>query len=285
MRVAPTNGAVAGGLSESVDGLPTLSLTGQTYQVSEPYGPGSSCQEQDRLRQLTAGLAHDYNNLLAVMLCGAGLALNNLEPDHPARPALEIASNAVERAAELTRQLMAYAGLSPPVLSKVNLSVLVRNLVASTRPSLPGGVQIVLNLAADLPLLLADASQIEQLLHALITNAVEAIGDDAEGLVSICACEIENIETSGGGTAVQVEVSDTGCGMDERTRRRIFDPFFSTKFLGRGLGLAAAAGIIRLHSGTIEVHSTPGVGSTFRLCLPALPPDKLGDHRSKCQRS
>jgi signal transduction histidine kinase len=229
-------------------------------------------QEPDQLRQLAAGMAHDYNNLLTSMLCGAGLALKSLAPDHPARPALEIASSAGERAADLTRQLMAYAGINPFEASRVNLPALVGKLVVSLRPSVPDCVQLRLDLAAGLPPLRADSGQIEQLLRILIANAVEAIGDRAAGTVSIRAYagQIDDLVPPGPARCVHVEIGDTGCGMDDWTRCRIFEPFFSTKLLGRGLGLAAAAGIVRAHGGTLEVHSAPGAGSTFRVSLAAL---------------
>lgn len=270
MRVALTNRAAAGSLGESLDASPAPSM-GHKHQAPRACWPISRDQDMDRLRQLAAGVAHDYNNLLTMMLCGAGMALENLASDHPARPALEIASNAVERAAELTRQLMAYAGISPLVLSNVNLSALVRKVVAACRASLSRRVQLELDLAANLPPVRADSRQIDQLIRALIANAVEAIGDDAAGVVTIrtCAGQIDDVAPSAGGTYVQMEVGDTGCGMDDWTRRRIFDPFFSTKFLGRGMGLAAAAGIVRSHGGTFEVHSAPRSGSVFRVCLPA----------------
>jgi two-component system cell cycle sensor histidine kinase/response regulator CckA len=241
-------------------------------QVGWAHCPVSSSQCPDQLRQLAAGIAHDYNNLLMSMLCGAGLALDNLAPDHPARPALEIASNAVERAADLTRLLMAYAGISPFAATQVNLSTLVRNMVFSLRPSIPERVQLRLDLAGNLPPLRADSSQIQQLTRILIANAVEAIANDAAGVVSIrtSARHSGNVVTSDNGSYVQMEVTDTGCGMDDWIKSRIFEPFFSTKFLGRGMGLAAAAGIVRSHRGTVDVHSTPGSGSTFRVCLPAM---------------
>jgi signal transduction histidine kinase len=249
----------------------TPSPANHILQAECPDTPLSSSHDADRLRQLAAGIAHDYNNLFLSMLCGTTLALENLASDHPARSALEIASGAVERAAELTRQLMAYAGIGPFVVSQVDLSALVRKVIVSTRPFLPQGVHIVLDLAANLHQLCADSTMIERLLRALIANAVEAISDDTEGVISIRTCfgHADNIAASGDRTYIHIYVRDTGCGMDEWTRRRIFEPFFSAKFLGRGLGLAAVAGIVRSHQGTIEVYSTPGAGSTFHVCLPA----------------
>jgi len=247
----------------------TPSPIGHASETDEAYLPLSSSHIPDRIRQLAAGIAHDYNNLFTSMLCGAGMALENLAPDHPARPALEIASGAVQRAAELTRQLMAYAGISSFVVSHVDLSALVRNVVGSCHPSIPRSVRLRLDLAANLPLLQADTGQVELLVNALLQNAVEAISD-AAGVVSVrtYAGRAGNITPPRAGTYIHMEVSDTGCGMDETTKSRIFEPFFSTKFLGRGLGLAAVAGIVRTHRGTIEVLGAPGSGTTFHVCLP-----------------
>ncbi len=248
-------------------GLP-FPAPSQTYSHE-----GSSGQYQDRLRQVAAGIAHDYNNLLTAVMVGADLAMNCLSPQHAARDALEMVSTAAEQAAFLTRQLAAYAGVALFVPSVFDLSAIVRKVVASLRRT----IKLRLDLA-DGVVVRADSSQIEQLLAALIANAVEAIGSGTAGAISVRTCAAQSdiqptnecislAQPCEGGYA-ELEVSDTGCGMDDCIRSRIFDPFFSTKFLGRGLGLAAVAGTARAHRGVIEVKSAPGSGSSFRVYLP-----------------
>ena len=153
----------------------------------------------------------------------------------------------------------------------------MRQTAAAFRASLASPVQLKLDIAANLPPVTADPNQVGQLLHALLTNAAEALGGE-EGTITI-----RLLPESGGGALapgekfIRMEVTDTGCGMDDWTKRRIFEPFFSTKFLGRGMGLAAAAGIVRVHGGTMEVRSAPGAGAAFCVCLPAAPEPNSGD--------
>jgi two-component system, cell cycle sensor histidine kinase and response regulator CckA len=225
-------------------------------------------EDSGALCQLVAGIAHDYNNLVTCVICGAALAKSKLAPDHPAREALDVAAAAGEQAAALTRQLMDYAGISPFAASRVNLSELAAEVAASFHATIPQGVRLSLDLCAGLPPIWADSGQMERLVEALIANAVEAIPDGMAGTVSV-RTRVAEID---GDRDVQLIVGDTGCGMDDGMRRRIFEAFFSTKFLGRGMGLAAAAGIVRAHHGAIQVRSEPGSGSVFTVCLPAAAP-------------
>jgi signal transduction histidine kinase len=140
------------------------------------------------------------------------------------------------------------------------------------RTSLPKKVRFLLDLADHLPPVEADSTQIQQLVMNLVLNAGEAIGDAAGTVHVITRIETRSLNgatNAAAGRHVCIEVRDTGCGMDEATRAQIFDPFFSTKFAGRGLGLAAALGIARSHQGQIDVETAPGAGSTFRVWLPA----------------
>jgi CheY-like chemotaxis protein len=132
----------------------------------------------------------------------------------------------------------------------------IENLIES---AVPKKVALEMRLTQDLPVIEADANQLQQVVMNLVSNAAEAIGEDA-GTISI--------STGANRETVYFEVRDTGCGMDVETKSRIFDPFFTTKFTGRGLGLAAVAGIVRGHKGTIQVTSAPGQGSTFRVAFP-----------------
>jgi CheY-like chemotaxis protein len=186
---------------------------------------------------------------------------------------------AAERAAFLTRQMLAYAGKGQFVTTILDLSDLVREISTLVRTSIPKSVDLKLDLASNLPPIEADPAQLQQVLMNLVINGAEAVGENTAGTVTartslreVSACETNELfksEPGGAGTYVQLEVIDTGVGMDEATKTRIFDPFFTTKFLGRGLGLAAVQGIVRRHRGVMFVHSAPGQGTTFRILLPA----------------
>ena len=235
-------------------------------------------QKMESLGVLAGGLAHDFNNLLTGIMGNTGLVLDSLPPGDPMRSPLESALRASERAADLTRQMLAYSGKGRFVTERVNLSALLSGMADLIRSSLPRSVTLEMELAPSLPLVEADPGQIEQLTMNLAMNAGEAMGD-APGKVRIATgkCELGGRAACAGtpgeelppGTYVWLEVRDTGSGMDPDTLARIFDPFFTTKFMGRGLGLAAVSGIIRGHRGALRVNSAPGQGSTFRVLLPA----------------
>ena len=228
-------------------------------------------QKLESLGLLAGGVAHDFNNLLTGIIGNASLALSRLAPADSARPLLQDVMLASQRTADLTRQLLAYAGKGRFVIENIELSGLVQEIIPLVRTSIPESVQLHLDLT---PMhIKADASQIGQLVMNLIINAVEAIGSGNAGTVFITTNVQEVSEPAAERLPVGkygcLEVRDTGCGMEEATIARIFDPFFSTKFTGRGLGLAAALGIVRGHHGTITVQSTPGTGATFTVMLPA----------------
>ena len=242
-------------------------------------------QEQDKVRQLAAGMAHDLNNLLTSVLCGSSLALDQLGKDHPARSTIEIVSQSGEEAAALVRQLMAYSGIAPFVATRLNVSELVSDIAGSLRASVPDRVRLRFDLARSLPLVRADAGQMEHLVRALVDNAAESIDGESAGTISIRTRAVSiggpaELPGTGPGSLdagdyVQLEVTDTGQGMDEALAGRMFEPFFSTKSLGRGLGLAAGAGIVRAHRGAIRAETAPGLGSAFRVYLPGLAPESL----------
>jgi PAS domain S-box-containing protein len=217
-------------------------------------------QKFETIGTLAAGVAHDFNNLLTSIMGNASLVLADLSGDAGHRERLEDVLRAGERAADLTRQLLAYSGKGRHYMQRLELS----GVVARTRPlieaAVPKKITVELQLAEDLPRIDADANQLQQVVLNLVSNAAEAIGENT-GTIAIAT----GLEES----AVYIEVRDTGCGMDAETKARIFDPFFTTKFTGRGLGLAAVAGIARGHKGAIRVQSEPGQGSTFRLYIPA----------------
>lgn len=226
-------------------------------------------QKLESIGVLAGGVAHDFNNLLAGILGFTSMALDLLQQEHPARPMLEHVVQAGERAADLTRQLLAYAGKGRVVIERVDLSRLVREIGSLIHASIPQKVELKIDLKPDLPPIEADTGQIQQLVMNLVINAAEAIGEKG-GTVRV-ATGIEHVSDGDAppGDHVYLEVADNGVGMDEATRTRIFDPFFTTKFLGRGLGLAAVQGIVRGHRGALEVRTAPGEGSTFKVRFPA----------------
>jgi signal transduction histidine kinase len=235
-------------------------------------------QKLESLGLLAGGVAHDFNNLLTGILGNASLVLDVINPDPEVKGMLQDIIRASERAADLTRQLLAYAGKGKFVIEPVNCSTLVRDISELLRSSVPRTIELALDLHPDLPDTEGDASQIQQLVMNLILNAVEATGE-RPGVVRV-STNVRNIAAGDrvahfrpdppqSGKYVAIEVVDDGCGMTEIVKAQIFDPFFTTKFTGRGLGLAAALGIVRGHRGAIAVESREGAGSTFTVLLPA----------------
>ncbi len=245
---------------------------GETVALAFISDITSRKRDEERLREaakleslgvLAGGVAHDFNNLLVGIMGNASLALEELEPGDPARAFIVDALKASERAADLVRQLLAYSGKGKFTLGELDLSRLIAASADKIRASVPKTIGIRLELADDLPLVEADPSQMQQLVTNLVMNSVEAIGDRSGKVIVRTAAEVTSSAAQ-----VRLEVEDDGCGMDAATREKIFDPFFSTKFAGRGLGLAAVQGMVRAHAGTIEVETAPGCGSTFTVRLP-----------------
>ncbi len=234
-------------------------------------------QKLESLGVLAGGVAHDFNNLLTGILGNASLALDSMTDLDPAQAQIQQVIKAGERAAQLTRQMLAYSGKGRFIVEPMDLSALAEDTRELVRLSVPKSVQLRFNLQRPLPLVEADLAQLQQLLMNLVINAAEAIGDEP-GTVQVTT-GAQNLEAGNlaadfagddlkPGSYVFVQVQDTGCGMTEEIKRQIFDPFFTTKFTGRGLGLAAALGIVRGHGGTIKVYSVPKMGSTFKVLLP-----------------
>lgn len=234
-------------------------------------------QKLESIGMLAGGIAHDFNNLLVGVIGNASLAQDLLPPGSPAGELLDAVVKTGEQAAHLTRQMLAYAGKGQFVVEPLNLSDLLPEMTGLVQPSISKKIALHLELDPDLPPIEADRGQMQQVFMNLVLNAAEAIGSDA-GMISVKTCVQavdepsigRNLETGlSPGRYVLLEVRDTGCGMDDATRDRIFDPFFSTKFQGRGLGLAAVAGIVRGHKGAISVSSVPGKGACFTVLFPA----------------
>ncbi|MDP6491102.1 MAG: response regulator, partial [Kiritimatiellia bacterium] len=223
------------------------------------------------------GIAHDFNNLLCGILGSAELVLMDMDDSSPAREDLETIRQTSRRASELCKQLLAYSGKGRFVVEPLNLTDIVTGMSSLLQLSVTKNVVLRSDLAADLVPIDADPAQIQQIVLNLIINASEAI-DDRSGEVSLTTGmrDLDSQGVSGmllgdtiePGPYVYLEVDDTGCGMDEETTAHMFDPFFSTKFTGRGLGLAATLGILKGHGGAIDVKTTPGKGSTVTIYFP-----------------
>ncbi|WKW12407.1 PAS domain S-box protein [Pseudogemmatithrix spongiicola] len=236
-------------------------------------------QKLESLGLLAGGIAHDFNNLLVGVMGNASLAEETLPPHSEARELVTEVRRAASRAADLTRQLLAYAGKGRFVVEPVNVSALVTEMASLLRAAVSKRATLQQDLASDLPAVEADATQLRQVVMNLITNASDALGD-ADGSIALRTSLQEpdaavRASVAGGtplaeGRYVCLEVEDSGAGMAPETLARIFDPFFTTKQTGHGLGLAATLGIVRAHRGGIRVESRAGRGTLVRLYLPAL---------------
>jgi PAS domain S-box-containing protein len=237
-------------------------------------------QKLESLGILAGGIAHDFNNLLMVVLGNLDLALTDRSLPAPLRESLQSIGKAARQGAELTRQLLVYAGREPMRVTKLDLSMVVRDMTQIIEVSLRGKGQLVYELAEAIPPVDVDPSLIRQVIMNLLLNAMESLGERGgeimlrTGREELDSPALEKNILGRGlppGTYVHLEVQDTGCGMDAATRERIFDPFFSTKFVGRGLGLAAVHGIVLGHHGCMRVTSEIGEGTIFRVMFPAAP--------------
>ena len=235
-------------------------------------------QKLESLGVLAGGIAHDFNNLLVAILGNADLAIHDVNKDTPIYECLHDIIQASTQAADLCKQMLAYSGKGRFIVQDVNINEVISEMSAILLVSLSKKACLQLNLAPKLPAVEADVTQMRQLLMNLMTNASEALcGESGNVAVTTGAffCDRSYLTETFAeadlkdGEYVYIEVSDTGCGMDEETRRKIFEPFFSTKFTGRGLGLAAIQGIVRGHKGAIKVYSEQGKGTTFKVLLPS----------------
>ncbi|MDQ2987028.1 MAG: response regulator [Armatimonadota bacterium] len=259
-------------------------------------------QKLESLGLLAGGIAHDFNNLLTPIL-GASELVSEME-GVPARakPLMESISTACMRAADLTRQILAYAGKGRFFIEPTDLSSLVMEITDLIRVSVPKNVRIDLELQEHLPAVMCDRSQLQQVIMNLVINAAESTPEGRQAAISV-STTIEKVkENSSGqahspvepkpGTYVVFSVTDSGGGMDAKILSQIFEPFFSTKANGRGLGLSAVLGIVRGHNGGLRVHTSRGAGTTFEALFPiaepgasAAPADQIPHKRPAPQKS
>jgi PAS domain S-box-containing protein len=242
-------------------------------------------QRNDGLGTLAGGVAHDFNNLLMTILGNADLAAGDIDDQSPARACLDEIMRAGRRAADLCNQMLAYAGEGRSAIRWLDLNAVAVDMSEALRSSVAKGVEIRFDIATAPLGTRGDVMQLRQALLNLMLNASEAIGPGG-GIVEVrTGIELRDAATlqvavlgkdTAAGEYVFIEVTDSGCGMDADTRARMFDPFFSTKFMGRGLGLAAVLGIVKAHRGVIEVRSEPGQGTSVRILLPSSPKPASG---------
>ena len=225
-----------------------------------------AAQNLENIRVLSAGIAHDFNTLIGSIFGETDLALSDMAPDAPGRESVERITGIAKRAADIVHLLAVYAGdrsdTSEPEL--INVSSLVAEIVPHLKISILQRAEFCTSLDPHLPSVWANSRQIRQVVLNTIINAVEAL-DGKKGTVTVSTSRVELPE----GRYVKLEVSDTGNGMSQEVQARMFDPYYTTKFLGRGLGLAAVQGIVRSHGGAIKVRSNPGEGSIFEILLPS----------------
>ncbi|MFN8587286.1 MAG: PAS domain-containing protein [Candidatus Eisenbacteria bacterium] len=238
----------------------------------------TEAQKLESLGLLAGGVAHDFNNILTSILGHADLARMTVATGTPLRESLDQIVVGARSAAELTRQMLAYAGRGTMTRRPQSLSELIAEMGQLLQVSIGKRTTLHYEFAPGVPAIEGDEAQIRQVVMNLILNASEAIGDTSGAItVGLRVRQLSRESLASrwthddlpAGEYVEFEVSDTGAGMTEDTLSRIFDPFFSTKFTGRGLGLAAVLGIVRAHRGTVQVDSEPGRGTSFRVLLPA----------------
>ncbi len=257
-----------------------LDITPQLQAEREREKMENQVQHTQRLESLgvlAGGIAHDFNNLLAAILGNASLVESNILKDPiKAKERVAMIIQSAEKAGGLCKQLLAYSGKGQFILKPVDISKVVEEMSHLLEVSIDKSVVMKYHLAADLPRVMVDEAQVQQVILNLITNANDAI-DGKSGVIAVTTgimqvdrhyladCYGNRPEP---GRYIYVEVSDTGCGMSRETIRKVFDPFFTTKVSGRGLGMSAVLGIVRGHKGALKVYSEEGRGTTFKFLLP-----------------
>ena len=233
-------------------------------------------QKMEAIGTLAGGVAHDFNNLLAAMLGNLALAREDVGPDHLAQESLSEINRAAIRARQLVQQILAFSRRQAQQLVHQPLAPLIEETLALLRSLLPAGVRLTTRLCGGELSVLADATQMQQVLMNLCTNAWQALdGRSGEVTVALRTVRLDAaraLQTGAipAGAYACLSVADNGPGMDAATQRRVFEPFFTTKLpgAGTGLGLAVVHGIVKAHNGTIEISSQPGEGARFDVYLP-----------------
>jgi PAS domain S-box-containing protein len=259
------DGEIVGAIGTAVDITSTHALENRMIDA----------QRAESLGVLAGGLAHDFNNLLVAIIGNADLGLRDTFPGAPGRTALENIREAGLRAAELTDQLLAYAGRGGVASTRVSPRGLVDELLRIAAPTIPETVAISVDVAENLALR-GEPAQVRQVVMNLLGNARDAL-DGRGGHIHVSARLVahpgepdpDEVITPAAGRYLELAFADDGPGIDRETRRKIFEPFFTTKSTGHGLGLAAVLGIVKSHGGGLRLVSAPGQGARFEVLWPA----------------
>jgi PAS domain S-box-containing protein len=241
--------------------------TGTSVDITDLKRIQNRSLSAEKLRSigcLTAGIAHDFNNLVGGIFAASDMALSDLPPDSPARDNVERISALAARASQVVNLLLAYGGGIGSRTDRIDLSLVVAEMLVLLKGTISPDAELEANLAPGLPVVVANITEIRQVVLNLIMNASESL-QRRKGKIRVTT---ERARASSGKPFCRLVVSDTGSGMPPDVCARAFDPFYSTKCVGRGLGLAVVDGIIRSMGGTITVNSKPGCGSTFEVMLP-----------------
>ena len=273
-----------GGPYSDTPGEATTHLMGTVADITErkrAEALQARSQKLESLGTLSGGIAHDFNNILLAITGNTKLAIADLPPDHPVQQSLSEITRAGARATELIRRILTFSRPSEVKRKVVELQPAVEEALKLVRATLSATIEFRATFATDLPTVLADSTQVHQIIVNLATNAAHAIGGKRDGLIEV---RLDATRLTGDdanlslnlpeGKYVRLYVSDNGCGMDRATLERIYDPFFTTKGPGEGtgLGLSVVHGIMKNHDGGIVVYSEPGRGTAFRLFFPAAGP-------------
>ena len=249
----------------------------RTRELEKAHATLMHAQKLESLGVLAGGIAHDFNNLLAIVLAHAELCARHLAEQSEGRTHVAMIREAALEARLLTRQLLSYAGKGEFILQNVDVNCIVQTLTQLLRATVSKGIRLECVLCSEPLVVNGDAAQLRQIVLNLVTNAAEAIGSSPGSILvrtGLMTATPDALRTACfaseklSGTCAYLEVEDTGPGIGDDVRGKLFDPFYTTKFTGRGLGLAAVLGIVRSHGGAILLEAAPVHGSRFRILLP-----------------
>jgi PAS domain S-box-containing protein len=233
-------------------------------------------QRMEAIGQLSGGIAHDFNNILQIVLVYSQFVLGELAEDSKSRTDLAQVLSAAQRGADLTRQLLAFSRQSALSTAVIDVMPIIKEIVKMVGRTIPSSIKVTFSAAQDLPMIVADATQVHQVLLNLAINARDASPNGGSIHIRAFPAQVTDEQArqtfdAVPGDFVALEVTDTGAGIPEEILPRIFEPFFSTKAPGKGtgLGLASAYGIVKQHGGFIECQSKVGEGTAFRVYIPS----------------
>lgn len=263
-----TDGKVVGILGTMEDVTSAVLAKKQEAQMEQRM---LNAQKFESLGSLSGGIAHEFNNILVGVMGNADFMRMKLEPESKLHKQVDAVIDSAQRASRLVQQMLLYSGRREIQREWLDLNPLIEDMQNMLGAMVSKNVTLEIVTASEGPSTVADGSQLRQVLVNLVMNAAEAIEeDDGSITVRTGTDSPDALPDSGSVPPVFLEVSDSGAGMDGETRHRIFDPFFSTKFMGRGLGMAAVQGIVHAHDGVVNVESSPGHGTTIRVILPGV---------------